>query len=92
MLVLTRKLREEIVVPGCDLVITILEVHGDKVSIGITAPRDVKVYRREVWRRITAAQEAADRAALDQETVARPATAGPPDGTAVLSVAAAPAS
>ena len=56
MLVLTRKLREEIVVPGCDLTFTILEVHGDKVSIGITAPHDVRVYRREVWHRIQAEQ------------------------------------
>jgi len=52
MLVLTRKLREEIVVPHCELTFTILEVHGDKVSIGITAPHDVRVYRREVWLRI----------------------------------------
>jgi len=52
MLVLTRKLREEIVVPQCNLTFTILEVHGDKVSIGITAPSEVRVYRREVWARI----------------------------------------
>jgi carbon storage regulator len=52
MLVLTRKLREEIVVPNCSLTFTILEVHGDKVSIGISAPNEVRVYRREVWARI----------------------------------------
>jgi carbon storage regulator len=52
MLVLTRKTREEIVVPQCNLSFTILEVHGDKVSIGITAPHEVRVYRREVWARI----------------------------------------
>ena len=78
MLVLSRKMREEIVVPGCDLVITVLEVRGDKVSIGITAPRDVKVYRREVWRRITL------QAALNPAV-----TAEPPD-TAAPALPAAP--
>ena len=52
MLVLSRKLREEIVVPECDLTVTILEVHGDRVSVGIRAPSRVRVYRREVWNRI----------------------------------------
>lgn len=52
MLVLNRKIGEQIVVPHCGLVFTILEVQGDKVSVGITAPLDVKVHRREVWERI----------------------------------------
>ena len=59
MLVLTRKLREEIVVPQCNLTFTILEVHGDKVSIGINAPYDVRVYRSEVWARIVEELKAA---------------------------------
>ncbi len=68
MLVLTRKLREEIVVPHCNLTLTILEVHGDKVSIGITAPSEVRVYRREVWNRIL--EEMKAQAAALAETAA----------------------
>ncbi|MCI0638665.1 MAG: carbon storage regulator [Gemmataceae bacterium] len=52
MLVLNRRIGEQIVVPQLALVFTILEVQGDKVSVGITAPLDVKVHRREVWERI----------------------------------------
>lgn len=52
MLVLNRKVGEQIVVPQVGLVFTVLEVQGDKVSVGITAPKDLKVHRREVWERI----------------------------------------
>lgn len=52
MLVLNRKVGEQIVVPEVGLVFTVLEVQGDKVSVGITAPKDLKVHRREVWERI----------------------------------------
>ncbi|MCI0379016.1 MAG: carbon storage regulator [Gemmataceae bacterium] len=65
MLVLNRRTGEEIVVPQLGLVFTILEVQGDKVSVGITAPLDVKVHRREVWERIqrNAARETTELAA-----------------------------
>jgi carbon storage regulator len=52
MLVLTRRPGESIVLPGVDVTITILRVHGDKAALGITAPRFVEVYRDEIWRRI----------------------------------------
>lgn len=52
MLVLNRRVGEQIVVPEVGLVFTVLEVQGDKVSVGITAPRELKVHRREVWERI----------------------------------------
>jgi carbon storage regulator len=48
MLVLTRKSNQSIVI-GDDIVITVLEVRGDQIRIGITAPREVAVYREEVW-------------------------------------------
>jgi carbon storage regulator len=48
MLVLTRKSNQSIVI-GDDIVITVLEVRGDQIRIGITAPRDVQVHREEVW-------------------------------------------
>jgi carbon storage regulator len=52
MLVLSRKPGERIMVPGCELTVTVLAVHGQAVRIGITAPEDTAVYREEVWRRI----------------------------------------
>ncbi len=50
MLVLTRKESEQIVI-GKELVITIVRVEGGKVRIGVDAPREVPVMRREVLRR-----------------------------------------
>lgn len=47
MLVLTRKPNQSIMI-GDNIVITVLEVKGDQIRIGITAPRDVQVYREEV--------------------------------------------
>jgi carbon storage regulator CsrA len=50
VLVLTRKVNERIVI-GDDVVVTVLEVRGDQVRLGIEAPRDVKVFREEVLQR-----------------------------------------
>lgn len=47
MLVLSRKKNESIVVND-NIVITVVDVRGDKVRIGIEAPRDVSVHRQEV--------------------------------------------
>ncbi|HJT78484.1 MAG TPA: carbon storage regulator [Gemmataceae bacterium] len=52
MLVLTRKLGERILVPGCDLTITVVAIEGNAIRLGITAPADVAVYREEVWNRL----------------------------------------
>lgn len=48
MLVLTRKASQAIMI-GEDVEISVLAVTGDKVRIGIEAPRAVPVYRKEVW-------------------------------------------
>jgi carbon storage regulator len=48
MLVLTRKSNQSIMI-GDDIEISVLSVMGDKVRIGIQAPRSVPVYRREVY-------------------------------------------
>jgi len=48
MLVLSRKKNESIVINN-DVVITIVEVRGDKVRLGIEAPKEVPVHRKEVW-------------------------------------------
>ena len=52
MLVLSRKLGERIVVPHCELAITVLAVEGNTVRLGISAPADVDVYREEVWQQL----------------------------------------
>ncbi len=56
MLVLTRKMGEEIVI-GDDIVITLVEIRADKVRIGIEAPKEVPVHRREVYDAIHRGEE-----------------------------------
>jgi len=51
MLVLSRKKDEQIRI-GDDIVLTITEIRGDKVRIGIKAPPDVTVHRSEVYDKI----------------------------------------
>ncbi|MCZ7527677.1 MAG: carbon storage regulator CsrA [Acidimicrobiia bacterium] len=48
MLVLTRRANQSIMI-GHDIVVTVLEVRGDQVRLGIRAPRDVDVHREEVF-------------------------------------------
>ena len=48
MLVLYRKKNETIVI-GDDITITVVELRGDKVRLGIEAPKDVPVHRREIF-------------------------------------------
>ena len=50
MLVLTRRLGETIVIDG-DIHITVVEVKGDRVRIGVTAPKHVTVDRQEIHER-----------------------------------------
>ena len=51
MLALSRKKNEAIVINN-DIEITVLEVKGDQVKIGITAPKEVPIYRKEVYLQI----------------------------------------
>ena len=52
MLVLSRKIGERIVVPHCELAVTVLAVEGKTVRLGISAPAEVDVYREEVWHQL----------------------------------------
>lgn len=52
MLVLTRKPGDGIVV-GDDIIIKVIEVKGGAIRIGIEAPQDCKIYRQEVFNRIS---------------------------------------
>ena len=58
MLVLTRRPGESVMV-GDDVVITVLDVRGDVVRLGIKAPRSIQVHREEVYRELQAANRAA---------------------------------
>ena len=51
MLVLSRKPHEAITI-GQDVEVVVLEVHGDRVKLGIIAPVEVPIHRREVFDRI----------------------------------------
>ncbi len=51
MLVLTRKPRQQIMI-GDNIVVNVVEVQGDNVRIAIEAPREIKIYRGEIYRAI----------------------------------------
>lgn len=51
MLVLSRQ-RDESIIIGDNVVVTVVDVRGDKVKLGIDAPQDISVHRREVYEAI----------------------------------------
>ena len=57
MLALSRKKNEAIIINN-DIEITVLEVKGDQVKIGISAPKEVPIYRKEVYLQIQEANTA----------------------------------
>ena len=58
MLILSRKINEKIMI-GDDISISIIEIRGDQVRIGVDAPKSVKVFRQEVFDAIKAENKAA---------------------------------
>jgi len=56
MLVLTRRLNQSIKI-GDDIEVTVIEVRGDQVRLGVSAPRDVSVHRKEVYLQIQSEAE-----------------------------------
>lgn len=59
MLYLTRKIGESIVIND-DIEVTVVDVRGKSIKLGMTFPEDVSVYRREVYERILAEQAGAE--------------------------------
>ncbi|MFY1026188.1 carbon storage regulator [Actinobacillus seminis] len=51
MLILTRKVGESLLI-GDDISVTILNIRGNQVKIGVDAPKDVSVHREEIYQRI----------------------------------------
>ncbi len=67
MLALSRKSGESIMI-GTDVEITVLEVKGEQVKIGISAPKSVPIYRKEIYKEIQDANREAV-AQLDAEAL-----------------------
>jgi carbon storage regulator len=61
MLVLSRKKNESIVINN-DITIVVVEIRGDKVRLGVEAPKEVPVHRREVYDAIQRNERAGDAA------------------------------
>ena len=59
MLVLSRKKNESIVINN-DIRIVVVEIRGDKVRLGVEAPREVPVHRREVYEAIQRSKDGVD--------------------------------
>ncbi len=66
MLVLSRQ-RDETIMIGDDIELTVVDIRGDKVRLGITAPSRVAVHRKEVYEAIKRENEQAARAGISGE-------------------------
>lgn len=64
MLVLSRQ-RDESIIIGDNIVVTVVDVRGDKVRLGIEAPREVSVHRREVYEAIQRENQQASQIRVD---------------------------
>ncbi len=82
MLVLTRNANQSIMI-GHDVVVTVLEIRGDQVRLGIRAPRSVDVHREEVY----AALQKANRSAATSTTKTLSALGNLPKTTEAASTA-----
>ncbi len=68
MLILSRKTNEKIMI-GEDIVLTIIEIRGDQVKIGVEAPKSVKVFRQEVFEAIKNENRAAATSSADLDSL-----------------------
>lgn len=76
MLVLSRREAQSVVI-GDDITITVIEIRGDHVRLGIDAPRHITVHRQEVAAAIEAAnKEAAQAGQIDASSLPRPKPKG----------------
>jgi carbon storage regulator len=66
MLVLSRK-KNECIIINDNITVTVIEIRGDKVRLGIEAPKDVTVHRREVYEAIHAQDPAAQNKSRDRD-------------------------
>ncbi|WP_438435055.1 carbon storage regulator CsrA [Gorillibacterium sp. sgz500922] len=69
MLVLARKKGESIVI-GDQIEVVVLDVEGDTVRLGITAPKEVQIHRQEIYQAIQQANREASKSALHMQGLA----------------------
>jgi carbon storage regulator len=85
MLVLSR-LRDETIMIGDDIQITVVDIRGDKVRLGISAPTRIAVHRKEVYESIKAENaRAAAVAGSDPDVLRQTFTLGPPRSRSAVS-------
>ncbi|MFO0831388.1 MAG: carbon storage regulator CsrA [Phycisphaerales bacterium] len=77
MLVLSRQ-RDETIMIGDDIEITVVDIRGDKVRLGITAPTKIAVHRKEVYEAIKRENEQASHISGSDLAVIRPGVASGP--------------
>lgn len=75
MLVLSRQ-RDETIMIGDDIEVTVVDIRGDKVRLGITAPKEIAVHRKEVYEAIKRENRAA--AQVKPEDLPNMGRVGPP--------------
>ncbi|MDI9508276.1 MAG: carbon storage regulator CsrA [Clostridiales bacterium] len=68
MLALSRKVNESIII-GNDIEITILEIKGDQIKIGINAPKSVPIYRKELYLQIQESNKEAASSEISKENL-----------------------
>lgn len=79
MLVLSRQ-RDETIMIGDDIEITVVDIRGDKVRLGITAPTHVPVHRKEVYEAIKRENRAATKMRPEDLPPESPPSSGPKNG------------
>jgi len=70
MLVLSRKKNESVMI-GDNIEVKVIAIEGDQVRIGIEAPRDIQVYRREVYLAIQEENKLASKTKIDWSSMKR---------------------
>ena len=76
MLVLSRQ-RDESIIIGDNIEVTVVDIRGDKVRLGITAPKDISVHRKEVYEAIRRENQQAAQPANEIAPAPAPAPAQP---------------
>lgn len=68
MLALTRKVNESIVI-GNEIEITVLEVKGEQIKLGISAPKSIPIYRKELYLQIQESNKQAAESSVSEEII-----------------------
>ena len=68
MLALTRKSNESIII-GNEVEVTVLEIKGDQVKIGINAPKSIPIYRKEIYLQIQQSNKESIESEVNVETI-----------------------